>query len=39
MYLTPSAGFKAKNRYRLPSSIPLDYSELEKLLPYAQKEE
>jgi hypothetical protein len=39
MYLTPSAGFKAKNRYRLPPSIPLDYSELEKLLPYAQKEE
>lgn len=39
MYLAPSAGFKAKNRYRLPPSIPLDYSELEKLLPYAQKEE
>lgn len=39
MYLTPSAGFKAKNRYRLPPSIPLDYSELERLLPVEKKEE
>ena len=33
LHLSPTAGFKAKNRYRLPPIIPLDWEELGKLMP------
>ena len=33
MYVSPSVGFKAKNRYRMGSPIPLDWEEFEAHLP------
>ena len=33
MYLSPTAGFVAKNRFKTPDVIPLDWAEIEQYLP------
>jgi len=37
MYVSPSVGFKAKNRYRMESPISLDWEEFEARLPKTEQ--